>query len=488
MSLHNFDVNHSINYSDCTSILLLSHRLKSDLLFEQQDKLQKERARPAREIVRLIQMVVRFDCQSKFIKVHISHVRHFFLAHSALHLNSTACTMVQSHFNIRPQTATDNNGLFVFDGQNFLFTLKDALPKQNLLEAVARATTVPLEGYAYSHEDTSEDRPDGSRLVGYTHTHFAIRLKSRIRLLGARKFDVYMGVDTSGNDVWVHPNVQKLSTLHLEQVMTQYLAGRKYSIETGTVVYKEPLEYECVLPPQFEFTRALIEEVVAAPTLVESCVVAQVRPKHVNDCAKLREAAEQATKKFKHMFEPASFKMLPIPAWHFLHIHGGTGLGKTKWAVAQFKNPCVVKPFNSIGSLEILIRKFDPVMHDGIVLDEADFKFMSVDTLKCFTDTDEDCTLMVRFKAAELPPIPKIAVSNPTPQALYPADPSGAVQRRVTTFHITEITYRPAPPAPLAQPPPLVPPPLPQLRPPLQAIAFARNAAANAAVAAWGTQ
>ena len=168
MSLHNFDVNHSINYSDCTSILLLSDRLKSDLLFEQQDKLQKERARPAREIVRLIQMVVRFDCQSKFIKVHISHVRHFFLAHSALHLNSTACTMVQSHFNIRPQTATDNNGLFVFDGQNFLFTLKDALPKQNLLEAVARATTVPLEGYAYSHEDTSEDRPDGSRLVGYT--------------------------------------------------------------------------------------------------------------------------------------------------------------------------------------------------------------------------------------------------------------------------------------------------------------------------------
>jgi hypothetical protein len=98
-------------------------------------------------------------------------------------------------------------------------------------------------------------------------------------------------------------------------------------------------------------------------------------------------------------------------------------------------------------------RKAESEIHDGVVLDEADFRFMSVDTLKGFTDPDEDCTLMVRFKADELPPIPKIAVSNPSPVTLYPSDPSGAIARRVVTFHIDEKTYidaiRPPPRAPL---------------------------------------
>jgi hypothetical protein len=391
--------------------------------------------------------------------------------------------MVQTHFDVRPEVVTDEGGPFLFDGKNFLFTLKSALPKEALLDTVANATSVPLEGYAYSHEDTTTVQPDGTRQIGYIHTHFVVRFKSRIKLFGARKFDVNMGVDTSGNPVWVHPNVQKLSTLHLEQVMTLYLAGRKYDIEKGAIVYQKPIKYECVLPPKFEFTRAVIEEVNDAPSLLEACVVAQVRPKTVNDIRTLRDESAQAAKRFKHKFDPASFKRLPIPSWHFLHIHGGTGLGKTKWAVAQFKNPCMVKPFNSIGCVEILLKKFDPSIHDGVVLDEADFKFMSVDTLKGFTDPDEECALTVRFKAEELPPVPKIAVSNPPPQTLYPADPSGAIQRRVTTFHITDKTYHQPQVRAMPHPPPLPQPAAP--RAPLQVV---HDAAANAAAAAWGTQ
>lgn len=382
---------------------------------------------------------------------------------------------------------SDADGPFEINGRNFLLTLKDALPKENVLASIRRATSVPIEGFAYSHEDTSKDLPNGVRQVGYIHTHFAVRFKSRIKIFGARKFDVYMGVDTSGSDVWVHPNIQKLSTLHLEQCMTQYLAGRKYDVEKGATVYTEPLKYECELPPAFEFTRAMIEDMIEAPSLLEACVAGQVRPRSVSDVRALRDEAAQAPKQFKHRFDKATFKILPVPpSWHFLHIHGGTGLGKTKWAVAQFKNPCVVKPFNSIGCVEVLLKKFDPAIHDGVVLDEADFKFMSVDTLKGFTDPDEDCTLTVRFKAEELPPIRKIAVSNPSPQDLYPKDPSGAIARRVTTFQITARTYNP----PL-QPP--APPPLPQpVAPAAQARARAlqamRDSAANAAANVWGTQ
>ena len=245
--------------------------------------------------------------------------------------------MSQTYFSVHPETISDANGPFVFDGQNFLFTLKDFLPKENLLSTCAHATTVPVEGWAMSHEDTTKDLPDGTRQIGYQHTHFAVRFKTRIKLFGARKFDVYMGVDTSGNDVYVHPNVQKLSTAHLEQCMTQYLKGRKYDIEKGTMVYTKPVMYVSELPPKFEFTRAIIQEIVEAPSLLEACVAGQIRPRCVSDCRALRDDSAQGAKKFKHKFDPSTFKVLPLPAWHFLHIYGGTGLGKTKWAVAQFK-------------------------------------------------------------------------------------------------------------------------------------------------------
>ena len=101
----------------------------------------------------------------------------------------------------------------------------------------------------------------------------------------------------------------------------------------------------------------------------------EVRPRNVSDIRALRDESAARSKRFKHLFDLATFKVLPLPAWHFLHIHGGTGLGKTKWAVAQFKNPCVIKPFNSVGCVEMLLRKFDACIHDGIVLDEADFRF-----------------------------------------------------------------------------------------------------------------
>ena len=402
------------------------------------------------------------------------------------HLRSKASTMT---FTIAPEPVDDANGPFKWKGRCYHLTYSSFIEKADLLATVRRATTIRLEGWSYVHEDTSEDRADGTRLIGYQHTHFAVIFANRLGLSGSRRFDVYAGTSAGGVATYIHPNVQKVSMAQLEQIMTQYHLGRKYDVSKGATVYKEPVKHESCMPQQFQFNRAIIEEVVAAPSLLEACVAGEVRPRSVSDIRALRDESAGAAKKFKHKFDPASFKVLPVPpAWHFLHIHGGTGLGKTKWAVAQFKNPCVVKPFNSVGCVEMLLKKFDPSIHDGIVLDEADFRFMSVDTLKGFTDPDEDCTLTVRFKADELPPIRKIAVSNPAPEKLYPTDTSGAIARRVTTFHIDQKTYiepvRPPPGAPLQ---PLAPA---AVNAPAAGNAAAlqvmRNAAANAAANAWG--
>ena len=347
-------------------------------------------------------------------------------------------------FTLRPETVSDQGGVFKWTGRCYHLTYSNFISKYDLLATVRRATTTPLSGWSYSHEDTTTTRPDGSTLVGYQHTHFAVLFKSKLCLQGAMKFDVYAGIDTTGADVYIHPNVQKISMAQLEQVVT-YHEGRKYDISKGGMVYTAPVQHEKHLPQSFDFNREIIQEVVAAPSLLEACIVGEVRPRSVADIRAIRDETAQTGKRFKHIFDPASFKALPLPPWNFLHIHGGTGLGKTKWASAQFRNPCVIKPFNSIGCVEVLLKKFDAGTHDGIVLDEADFRFLDADTLKAFTDPDEECTLNVRFKACELPPVRKIAVSNPQPTELYPPDTSGAIARRVMVYHITEKTYKEAP-------------------------------------------
>ena len=387
--------------------------------------------------------------------------------------------MPPAPFVISPALIDDLNGPFEWNGRCYHFTYSGFFQLPELLAVVARATSTPVLGYSLCQEDTSYTHADGHEVAGHEHTHWAVIFKKPLGLKGSRKFDVYVGTTVGGHDAYAHPNVQKATFAQMETIMTQYHTGRKYDVEKGQSTYKKPILLVQMLPQQFAWTRAIIEEVNDAPSLLEACVIADVRPRTVNDLKALRDESAQVAKRFKHKFDKTTFKTLPLPLPlpHFLHIWGGTGLGKSKWAAAMFKNPCYQKPFNDIGCVENLLRKFDPNIHDGIVLDEADFRFMSGDTMKAFTDPDEDCTLTVRFKSFELVTVPKIAVSNPSPQQLYPPDPDGAIARRVTLFHITEPTYHAAPL--LARPPP-----------PLLAtgIVHMRDAAARAAAVAFGTQ
>ena len=215
-----------------------------------------------------------------------------------------------------------------------------------------------------------------------------------------------------------------------------------------------------------------------------------VRPRTVNDVAKLREEmAAHAAKKFNHKYPKESFT-LKFPDAHVIHLYGPSGFGKTKAAVAQFENPCMVKPFDSIGCLEALSRSFDPNLHDGLVLDEADLTFMSRQQVIAFIDPDEDCTLDVRFKSFTLPAnLKKIIVSNEHPTKCYPPDPFGAIARRIKVLPVIAKTYH----EPTAPPPPLPPPPLPRPLPPppparvlATGMEHARNAAANAARSVFG--
>lgn len=339
-------------------------------------------------------------------------------------------------FKFNPQPIPDD---FIWSGKYFHLTYKGFLDKTVLLNQVANTTSTPLTGWSIVHEISYQEDPEG-----YEHTHFAMIFKARIRLHGSRKFDVCILQEDGSLLEILHPHVQPhVSIVAMEAIISNYHAGRKYNVETGSYVYTEPIYHEYKLPPMFDFSRAAYEEMVSAPSLFEACLAGGIRPRTVNDVKTLRdEAASHDSKRFKHMYDPSSFKDLAPANWSVLHIWGGTGLGKTKYAVAQFRNPCLIKPFDSVGCLEALAKQFDPELHDGLVLDEADFRFMTRQQVIAFFDQDEPCTLNVRYKAFTLPPnLKKIVVSNPPPKDLYPADPAGAIQRRRTCLKITAPTW-----------------------------------------------
>ena len=395
-------------------------------------------------------------------------------------------------FSIAPVEVPDG---FVWDGDKFHFTYAEHVSKDQFLETVRRATSTPVIGWSVVQETTTEYDLDTQVVItqGHDHTHVGVMFQSRIRIRGSRKFDIIIVNENDPTDARsVHPHIlPKVSMNQMRSFFTEYHVGRKYCVEAGKTIFKKPILHEFMLPQLFEFERAIMNEIVEAPNLFEACLAAEVKPRSVACIKTLREeTASRAAKRFKHKFPRDSFILQFPPDWHMLHIYGASGLGKTKAAVAQLDNPCVIKPFDSIGCLEALCRMYDPQMHDGLVLDEADLSFMSRQQVIAFIDPDEDCTLDVRFKSFTLPSnLKKIIISNEHPAKLYPPDPFGAIARRMKVLHVTSHTYRGAPQ------PAWIPPPLPQrLAPPPRApvlatgIVHMRDAAARAAAVAFGTQ
>ena len=346
---------------------------------------------------------------------------------------------------LAPQPIPDN---FRWTTKYVHLTYAGHIPVEEILANVRNATSVLLVGWSICHEDTSSISDDGTQVVmGYAHTHVALIFAARLGMTGSRKFDVVMD-DYS----LVHPHHQPHVSINaMEKVFTNYHAGRKWDMATNKYMFTPPVLHEYKLPPMFSFERETLTEVCNTPSLFEACLAGEIRPRTVNDIHTLREeSAAHDAKRFKHLYPRDSFKDLAPVDWGTefatLHVYGPSGVGKTKWACAQFENPCFIKPFDSIGCVEALAKQFDPNVHDGLVLDEVDLSFMSRQTAIGFVDKDEPCTLDVRYKAFKLPPVKKLLVSNPAPYPdLYPLDPHGAIRRRLGVLHITSQTWNAAP-------------------------------------------
>ena len=351
-------------------------------------------------------------------------------------------------FKLAPQPIPDN---FRWRGQYFHLTYANWVELDAILQVCDAITSVPIIGYSFVWEDTTYKDVNGMTIHGHNHTHFACMFHSRINVLGSRKFDVQY-YDADGDWHHCHPNIQpKVTVVQMEQIFTHYHQGRKFDISTGKMQYTKPIRLEQKLPPLFEFNRAVIEDIIAAPSLLEAVIAGEVRPRTVMDVKVLRDDhARTHSKKFNHMYPASSFHV-DKPDFTALHLHGPSGLGKTRMATAWFDNPCFVKPFDSIGCLERLGQLFDPQIHDGIVCDEADLRFLTTPQAIALLDFHDPCTLSVRFKSITIPSgVKKIFISNPPPSELYPCDPHGAIARRRQELLVMHPTWMPAPCTPSA--------------------------------------
>lgn len=332
---------------------------------------------------------------------------------------------------------------FVWRSHLYHLTYRGKMTPECAKVLVARATSIPLAGWSLAQEDTSYVDEQGNTIEGYVHTHLALIFKARLNLQGARKFDWHTW--NNGYPDVIHPHVQpKVNMIQMEQIFIHYHAGRKFCLRKNCMVFEPPLLHEYMLPPDFEWTHAVLEEVVNAPSLFSACIAGQVRPRSVSDVKQIRdEVATNSRKTFIHKYKPSDFVLKPPPEITTLHVWGGSGLGKTKWCLALFRNPCYIKPFNSIGCLEELGRKYDAEMHDGIIFDEVDLHFLTREKAIALVDFEEESCIDVRYKSYTIPAgVPKILISNPSPAETYPNDPFGAISRRVTPLHIEHKTWQ----------------------------------------------
>lgn len=108
---------------------------------------------------------------------------------------------------------------------------------------------------------------------------------------------------------------------------------------------------------------------------------------------------------------------------------GASGIGKTVWACAHFKNPLLVSSMDDLG-------KFDSAEHDGIVFDDMDFTDLSRTTQIHLLDWTTSRTIKIRYVNAWIPRHTKKIFTTNEPEGRIFTVGDAAIDRRMTVKEI----------------------------------------------------
>lgn len=297
---------------------------------------------------------------------------------------------------------------FRFNGQQMLLTYPVWLDLEEAHKFIEAIFSQPLKHFKGVHEIGA---------TGHRHTHIVLQWKKKVEFRKADKLD--FGPH--------HPNIKKLPNQQAVDDADDYLEkdipeGEGHLFEWDA----EPTGEEAV-----ESTSNLHHDIVNAETLWDAIEAAGIKIRSVNDVKLLRDDKKRRLG-IGTCFASGSWKR-PITAghWRVLVITGGTGLGKTQWAIAHYLRALIVSHMDDL-------KQFDPRIHDGIIFDDMSFKHLHREFLIHLTDWDLDRSIHCRHSCAFIPRhTRKIFTTNLPFEELFPEDPSGAIRRRIT--HIIEV-------------------------------------------------
>lgn len=151
-------------------------------------------------------------------------------------------------------------------------------------------------------------------------------------------------------------------------------------------------------------------EAFNAPTVAEALAI--IREKRPRDYALHSDAIERTIRKIRpsvhiHLYDISMFKAPPLEFnKKAILLWGATNTGKTQYALANFKNPLLVRHLDKLS-------EFNKELHDGIVFDDIELKNRPPTSIIYLLDWDCESDIHIRYKVATIPAqTKKIFTSN----------------------------------------------------------------------------
>lgn len=144
---------------------------------------------------------------------------------------------------------------------------------------------------------------------------------------------------------------------------------------------------------------------------------------------------------YKPLYSLEEFCHVPL---HFSDKHatlvwGGSGLGKTAFVKAHFKNPLFVTHIDNL-------KSFQAHTHDGIIFDDLSFRHMPPETVIHLLETDNEASIHVRYGTAHIPArVVKVFThntANPFYAETVNEDQQKAIERRFKAFHVCNKLFK----------------------------------------------
>lgn len=183
------------------------------------------------------------------------------------------------------------------------------------------------------------------------------------------------------------------------------------------------------------------KEALEAPTFAAAMNI--IREKRPRDYCLHSDQIERSLRKlkpepYKHIYDLGMFKAPPLE-WtnKAILLWGATNTGKTQFALANFKNPLLVRHLDKLAELS--------PENDGIVFDDVDLKNRPPNSIIYLLDWECPADIHIRYKIAHIPAQTKKIftsnIDNPFYENNVDESIKAAIERRLEKHEINVNLY-----------------------------------------------